>query len=251
MEAPEPELYDLARDPGETTNVAAEHPERADRMAVRIREIAAREHTADSIELDAAARDALESLGYATTRTSVDESLPDPKRMIGIMRLIERAQAFMAAGQWQAALVPLRGALGRDPNNKDVHRSLGLVYAASGRDPQAIDSYLRCLELPPHVNDRIPRFEVASAYLRIRRYEEAAKHLERILEVDPDDADVWYNLGVAREPADRAAARAAWQRSLEPAARGGRRAVAQDELLSGGGKLHPSAEVPGAVAQQR
>ncbi|MGH2571177.1 MAG: tetratricopeptide repeat protein, partial [bacterium] len=118
--------------------------------------------------------------------------------------------------EWDAALAALRGALARDPRNKDVHQMLGVAYAAKGRHAEAVDSFLRCLELPPHANDRVPRFELASAYLRLGKSSQAAEHLERVLETDPDDASAWYNLGVARDRGgDPAGAEAAWRRSLE------------------------------------
>jgi Flp pilus assembly protein TadD len=216
VEAPEPELYDLARDPGETRNLAAEHPERLERMAAELREITARERTSDSIELDPAARAALESLGYATARQTPGDALPDPKRMIGIIQLLESAQTLMFQGQASAALTPLRAALGRDPRNKDVHQMFGLAYSALGRDAEAADSFLRCLDLPPHTNDRTPRAELASAYIRLGKYAEAVAHLEQVLEIDSSDANSWYNLGVARDRSgDADGARSAWHRSLE------------------------------------
>jgi Tfp pilus assembly protein PilF len=136
--------------------------------------------------------------------------------MVATASLLEQAQALMARGAWQEALAPLRGALQRDPRNKDVHQMLGLLHAARGSDAQAVDSYLRCLELPPHANDRIPRFELASAYLRLGKGAEAAAHLERVLETDPDDASAWYNLGVARERGgDPEGAGRAFHRALE------------------------------------
>jgi len=216
VEAPEAELYDLAGDPGETRNVAPDHPERVERMAEEVRRITSRERASDSIELDPDARRALESLGYATGRREESGELPDPKRMVGVVHLLERAQALMSQGQWDASLAPLRAALARDPRNKDVHQLFGIAHAAAGRDAEAADSYLRCLELPPHTNDRVPRFELASAYLRLGKNAEAALQLERVLETDPDDADAWYNLGVAKErEGDAAGAGVAWRRSVE------------------------------------
>jgi tetratricopeptide (TPR) repeat protein len=228
VEAPERELYDLARDPGEVRNVAADHPEQAERMAEELREVAARERPLDAIELAPAERQALESLGYATSQAERAGRHPDPKRMIVTANLLEQAQALMSRGDWDAALLPLRGALARDPRNKDLHQMLGIVHAAKGRHAQAADSFLRCLELPPHANDRVPRFELAKAYLRLGKSAEAAAHLESVLETDPDDASAWYNLGVARDRGgDRAGAEAAWRRALEldPAS-----AVAQEAL---------------------
>jgi arylsulfatase A-like enzyme/predicted negative regulator of RcsB-dependent stress response len=215
VDAPDPELYDLFRDPGETENLADEFPERAERLAETLRDISSRERVSESIELDPAAREALESLGYATTRSEASEARPDPKRMVGVLRLMETAQVLMAEGRWDEALTPLRSLVGRDPRNKGAYQMLGVVHARAGRDPQAADSFLRCLELSPHANDRIPRFELASTYLRMGKNAEAIIHLKKVLDDDPNDADVWYNLGVAQSRrGDAASARSAWEKAL-------------------------------------
>ena len=45
---------------------------------------------------------------------------------------------------------------------------------------------------------------------------EAARQLEQLVAHDPDDADSWYQLGVARERGgDRDAAETAWRRVVE------------------------------------
>jgi tetratricopeptide (TPR) repeat protein len=198
VDAPDPELYDLFRDPGETENLADELPERADRLAEILREVSSRERVSETIELDPAAREALASLGYATTRSESNDVRPDPKRMMGVLRFLETAQVSMAEGRWDEALISLRSVVGRDPRNKDAYQMLGVVHARAGRDPPAADAFLRCLELSPHANDRIPRFELAMAYLRMGKNAEAIIHLKKVLDDDPNDADVWYNLGVAQ-----------------------------------------------------
>jgi arylsulfatase A-like enzyme/Tfp pilus assembly protein PilF len=216
VEGPEPELYRLDVDPGETRNVAAEHPERAALMAGWIREIASRGRSAAAAPLEGGSREALESLGYVTRQAAPRPDSPDPKRMIGVQRLLETAQGMISAGRWEEALQPLRSALARDPRNKDLHQTMGLVQGALGRHPEAADSFLMCLELPPHVNDRIPRFELARSYLQMGRPARAVSELEILLAQFPDDAASWYNLGVARDrQGDRRGAEEAWERALE------------------------------------
>jgi tetratricopeptide (TPR) repeat protein len=93
---------------------------------------------------------------------------------------------------------------------------LGLAYAALGRHREAVEELVRCLEIPPHANDRIPRFELAAAYLRIQRPADAIRELEKILDIDPKDAATWYNLGLARVMAgDVESAKRAWSTALE------------------------------------
>jgi tetratricopeptide (TPR) repeat protein len=135
--------------------------------------------------------------------------------MVVVQRHLESAQALIAAGRWNEALAPLSAALRRDPRNKDVHQTLGIVHAALGDHARAIDAFRACLDLPPHRNDRVPRFELASAYVRLGKPDRAIEHLEWILEREPDDLETWFNLGVARQAQGRPTeARSAWERVL-------------------------------------
>ncbi len=215
VEAPHPELYDLAADPGERRNLIDEHPYVADELAEHLDEIGAERGLEQSADLDPEARAALESLGYVTTDEEALPDAPDPKRMIRIQQMLEQAQARLSAGQPEGSLSLLRAALARNPDNKDVHQMLGLVHSAMGRHAEAVDSFRKCLSLPPHRNDRIPRFELASALLRLGRPGEAAEELETLVAGPDADASTWHNLGVARDRlGDREGARSAWGEAL-------------------------------------
>jgi tetratricopeptide (TPR) repeat protein len=214
IEAPEPELYDLARDPGERDNVIDAEPDRASELAARLAVRAADTRETETAPLDEESRRALEALGYVTA-PGTREDLPDPKRMLGVVQALEQVQALIGAGRPDAALPLLRRALALDPRNKDVHQTFGIVYTALGMHAEAAGSFRRALELPPHRNDRIPRFELASSLLRIGEASEAASELERIVADEPDDADAWYNLGVARQQGgDAPGANQAYRRAL-------------------------------------
>ncbi len=220
--APEPELFDTKLDPGEQDNVAARNPEIVASLGAATRAIAAAEVASSPLTADDESREALEALGYVVGQSgsessSVDESgLPDPKRMVAIQSLLESGYGLLCAGRAEEALTPLRSAIARDPRNKEGHQMLGLAYAALNRHREAVEVLVRCLELPPHANDRIPRFELASSYLRIERPQDAARELEKILDIDPKDAPTWYNLGLARVMAgDIPAAKRAWKAAIE------------------------------------
>jgi arylsulfatase A-like enzyme len=198
VEAPQPELYDLAVDPGETQNRIGDEPERAAQLAEALARRTEGAREASAGPLDEEARAALESLGYVTGGgEDLRTDLPDPKDMVTILRLLERAQAAISAGRPDLALNTLRQARSRDPANKDVYLTFGIAYTALGSHAEAADAFRRSLELPPHRNDRVPRFELASALFRLGKPAEAAEHLRIIVEAEPDDADAWYNLGLA------------------------------------------------------
>ena len=172
-----------------------------------------------SVPLDDAARAALESLGYVAGDGAAagdgGADLPDPKRMIVVQNDIAAAQGLLSEDRPDAALALLRRALARDPGNKAIHFTMGMASARLGRHEAAVDSYLRCLELPPHRNDRVPRFELASSYLLLGEHDKAVPQLEAVLETSPEDEDAWYHLGLAHSGAGRPEqAREAWDRAL-------------------------------------
>ena len=216
IEAPEPELYDLENDPGERDNVAPDHPDVTSSFAATLDSLASAHPATAPAALDPTAREALAALGYLSDQGSVRTDAPDPKRMVAVEALISRAQSMMSSGNLDAAAVTLGQAIARDPRNKELHQIFGQLHVAAGRDGMAVDSYRKALELPPHVGDRVARFELACAYLRLGKPGEAVAPLEAVLREDPEDAPTWYNLGVAREALgqlDRA--REAWRKSLE------------------------------------
>ena len=218
IDAPEPELFDLESDSGEKVNVASANPDIVRDLQAKSRTMISTDTEAPRVDLDAESKEALESLGYTSSmkEPATTENLPDPKRMIAILPLLDRAHGFLAAGRWQEALGPLRAAVARDPANKEIHQMLGTTFARLGRHPEAINSYLKCLDLPPHENDRIYRFELAVSYLEMGRMEEAIPHLEKILDEDPKDPVTWYNLGVARDRrGNPEGARRAWEMALK------------------------------------
>ncbi|MBZ0268608.1 sulfatase-like hydrolase/transferase, partial [bacterium] len=216
IEAPTPELYDLENDPGETRNVEEEHPERAAELAELLESIAA-DVAAQSMELDDASREALESLGYITTIVDVgDSDRPDPKDMVRVNELVMLATRASAGGQFVQARQYVARALDLDPDNKELHRTMGVVLSAEGRYEAAVGWLLRCLELPPDTGDAHPHAQLGICYLRLDRPDEARRHLEKALELEPDRAPTWSNLGLARRrQGDEAGAREAWRRALE------------------------------------
>lgn len=88
IDAPRPELYDLATDPGELRNVHASHATVASAMRDRLRSYdSQQEHTSHSSgEMDQAMLDRIASLGYvgniAAPKRTLPSSQPDPKDRI-------------------------------------------------------------------------------------------------------------------------------------------------------------------------
>jgi arylsulfatase A-like enzyme len=215
VEAPQPELYDLARDPGETTNVLDDHPERAAELAALVAEHA-QGGIETTAELDAASREALESLGYVTSVADAHGDFRDPKEMIRVNELLMRATRLSGEGNPRGARSLLARAIRLDPDNKWLHRTMGAVLVTEERWGAATESFLRCLALPPDSGDPYPHAQLGLCFLRLGNAADAKRHLDRAVELDAGNAQAWAMRGYARRAlGDEDGARSDWRRALE------------------------------------
>ena len=110
------------------------------------------------------------------------ESAPDlPAGFVGL------GQALMQAGDFPAALVPLKRALQLDPELAGAHQLLGFALLAAGYAKESI----------PHLEKVQALDALGVAQLKIGKYAEAAANLEAALAKRPGDVDLMYYLGRA------------------------------------------------------
>jgi arylsulfatase A-like enzyme len=114
VRAPRPELYDLAADPGETRDLAAERPELVSELDAELsRRLAAGAAPLLPSGIDAAARAELRELGYVAGDPAIaPEDLGrvggmDPKDARGILDGLAQAQIAIHEGRLEAALAQL------------------------------------------------------------------------------------------------------------------------------------------------
>ncbi len=142
--APASELYDLAADPGETRNLAAERPEVARRLRrqllerVRAATRAPSPLSPEPADDEAAAR--LRSLGYLSgggRRPSRHDSGVDPKSRIALWNRIQLATARFGRGEHAAAAAELEEILAAEPAMPLLYDYLGAAYVRLERWSQA------------------------------------------------------------------------------------------------------------------
>ncbi len=225
--APRPELYDLARDPGETRDLAAAEPARARALRAALEKVlrAERERatTAETgttaAALSAETLQKLGALGYVSpgAATGTVAQGADPKDKIeafstlnGLMRdglTLLRGKRFAESA---AKLSALRAAGG---DSFQVHFYLGRALAGQGRTRDAEASFARTIERMPSFADA----HLALADLRLARKDTqgALAALAAGQQALPADAalvdregQVWLQLG------DRDRALAAWRRVM-------------------------------------
>jgi choline-sulfatase len=221
IEAPEPELYDLAADPGETRNILA--GERRVYAALR-RDLAPyRTELAPPAPADAETAAKLASLGYlggGAARAAGPR--PDPKTERPVMQAIETALDRMAAGDYAAAAPVLARALAANPQMADAWDLLARCYAKLGRNGDAAQAFEREMKLAggsPEI-----ALPTAAALLAAGRLDAAREHAELAMKANPQAAyDLLIRVAAARKDEAGALAlmrRAVAENAASPAVRG-------------------------------
>lgn len=192
VRAPRPELYDLSTDPHESRNLAGERPAEAARLAGTWRELfredlRSRPERAGSDAETSERLSRLASLGYVTAPArppAGQQTLPDPKDVIGTLDDINAARRLLHVGESRAAAALLEVLVDKTPGNLTA---LGLLGAA---------------------------------YLKAQQPHRALPPLRRAAALAPHDADIQFNLGLALLGGkDLAGAEEAWRTALALAPR--------------------------------
>jgi tetratricopeptide (TPR) repeat protein len=204
IDAPKPELYDLKKDPGETSNLYAQKKAVGDEMRAKlttlIQQYGTGQELAQKTGLDPALMERLKSLGYAgfsggATPTVTDRSLPDPKDRVRVYELISDAIADSQHGDYPSSTEKLNAALKTEPDSVPVHYLLGLNYYRTREFPKAVEQLQRVLQLSPDY--ALAVFQLGLAYARVGDFDRAIETLKHALELDPTNFSAAYNLGAA------------------------------------------------------
>lgn len=167
IQAPRPELYDVAADPGELHNLYAEKRSLALASQEKLATLRARfrsDHPLGGTALDPEAVARLSSLGYvavSSQHSDAPDSGADPKDRIADFEEYGRAIVLGASGRTDESNALLEHLLARYPELVDVRMTLGL-------------------------NDQ-----------RLRRQEDAAREFRQILKADPLNVQAHYDLGLS------------------------------------------------------
>ena len=195
VEAPQPELFDLAADPGEGENVVRSRRADFDRLRRDLELLRERLETdsgaAAPADLDEETLARLQALGYLAGGGGVsvaDEHArerADPKEKIDLHRLVMAAQSALGAGDEALARRRLEAAVAEDPELLDAHQMLGSLDSQAGDHEAAITRFSTALALDPEHAASL--FGLAAAYRKLGRLDEALLGFERLLALAPRD----------------------------------------------------------------
>ena len=185
-----PQFFDLARDPQEEQDLAAERPGALARYRERLAEVHARPvlEAASDASLDPALRDGLRGLGYAAlggAATNVPDPFtysdrPSPHSRAAEQRAFQRAMSLLTSGQ-----------------PAEAERMFAEIVQANPLHVQALE-------------------RLALARMRQNRHVEAIAPLESVVAAGPAHAETWAYLGACKIVAGREAeALSALRRAVE------------------------------------
>ena len=204
IDAPRPELYDLAKDPGELKNLIADKKAVAEEMRSQlqglIRENSAGKELADKTGLDPALMERLKALGYAgfSGGGSPDDArsaAPDPKDRIATYELISDAIADSQHRRFADSIVKLKEVLKVEPQSVPAHYLQGLNYYRSRMYPEAVEELQKTVQLSPDY--ALAVFNLGMAQAHAGQIDAAIVTLQRTLQLDSTNFEAAYNLGVA------------------------------------------------------
>jgi tetratricopeptide (TPR) repeat protein len=266
IDLPIPELYDLASDPNESTNLAPQAHDRMLAMTGLLRgfDTAAPHRPGQE---SAQAREALRSLGYVSGSAPAREvytEADDPKRLVEVDQALHQATAAFQRGSRDEGIRLLEGVIAKRPDTADAYITLSHHYWEGGRPQQAIDTLERGLRNDAPDRDLrvrlgvylaesgadpsraiallegLPHEDVEAlnslgiAYGAAGRYDDAIRTFNKVLVLDATNALAYQNLAsmTLREAlgmSDRTAALAKMQAAEAHA----RKALAADARLAG------------------
>jgi superkiller protein 3 len=195
IEAPQPELYDLAADPAETRNVLA--GERRVYAALKADLQPLETPLAAPAPADAETAAKLASLGYLGGVAHGSGPRPDPKTQQPTMQAIETALDRMSARRYAEAVPVLERALAQSPGMADAWTLLAKSYSEVGRSREAADAYERAMKLAGGSPELA--LPTAAALLAAGRFDAAREHAELAVAASPGPAyDLLVRIAAAR-----------------------------------------------------
>ena len=207
IDAPRPELYDVDRDPQESTNLFAERQALGERMMAQLRSLEDRfnKTTAElpAADVDPEARERLAALGYVgsfvASASDPRTGRADPKDKIGLFNKLGEAQEQSRDAEpndraaFTRVVALLEEVVREDPQVIDAWFMLGTQHLRRGDAAKAVEYFQRTLRLKPDYDLAV--INLANAYRRMGNVEAALAGFEHYLKIDPKDAFVRYQMG--------------------------------------------------------
>lgn len=228
IDAPRPELYDLDRDPHETTNLFGQRATVGDAMLAQLRSLEQRFNKTTAAlpagDVDPEARERLAALGYVgsfvASASDPRTGRADPKDKIGLFNKLGTATDLSRedeggdARAFDTIITLLNDVVREDPAVIDAWFMMGTQHLRHGDPAKAVEYLKRTLSLKADYDLAV--FNLAQAYRRLGDDDAALAGFEHYLTLDPTDPFVRYQMGeIWLDRGDLPKAEALFRRALE------------------------------------
>jgi arylsulfatase A-like enzyme/Flp pilus assembly protein TadD len=203
IQAPRPELYDVAADPAERTNVLQQERRAYTAMRGALQPLIREAEAPAAIDSEEAAK--LAALGYlgAGAQTAPGEALPDPKDSIGALADVRHAFTLARRDETEAALALTEKVLAGNPRMLDLWDLKARLLGVQRRQREAVEAAKEGLRLAPTASHLA--LLIATLALEIGDADEAERHAELAMRIEPARAhDLLARVWIERGELDRA-----------------------------------------------
>jgi choline-sulfatase len=198
--APKPELYDLSKDPGETTNRIEELPEVSRVLRAELEPMASA--PASPQNPDRETLEKLRSLGYVLSgglEAGSEGELPDPKDRLEIYRVLNDP-AIQSLGPKDGAAIEkalgdLKDVLAREPRIPRTYSLYGELLIEAGRSSEAAEVFQSFAALDPTSFDA--HYGLGVALQNLGREAAAIEAFSKAVEIDPKNTKSYLRLSEA------------------------------------------------------
>jgi arylsulfatase A-like enzyme/Tfp pilus assembly protein PilF len=200
VRAPHPELYDLSQDPGEKTNIAANHSAEVREMEGRLKTLTGGDQVekVQTTMVDPRTMKQLQSLGYLGGASGREYALGgkgvDPKDRTAVLKLLYLAVSPDSGTTLPKRIPLLEEALRQDPADATIYFHLGDAYQQAGRAADAMKLYQN------GIRNGLANAWLYSrlAYLYVRQGDpnQAISLYEKAAQLNPSDSDSLNDLGM-------------------------------------------------------
>lgn len=199
--APDLELYDLAADPEEQTNLVDMNPQETRRLVSLaenfMEETGRGAYDLDYRHMDEEARQKLAALGYIgsfTDSSSLEgRRLGDPKEKIVVFNRLSEAREMGLTGEVDRGIAILDEIIADDPDVIDAYFTKGNLYFKAEEFDKALASFFLALEKKP--DNAFTIINIANCYIMKGDFGEAEKFLVSIKDTVPPDSQINLILG--------------------------------------------------------
>jgi arylsulfatase A-like enzyme/Tfp pilus assembly protein PilF len=246
VDAPEPELFDLASDAAEARNVAGVRRDMAEALRRPLAALIATKAPDAALQRTGDAAERLRALGYLGGAAPARPSGRDPKSGLALLMRLERglaearsnpdiaiaalgevlreephmplalryrAVALQSAGRYDAAVADLRALEKEAPLPMEDLVLLAETLRLAGRAPEALEACDQAVRLAPSTPE--PQLFRGRVLRALGRPSDAASAFESVLHLEPGQPEALRGLGeLALERGDAGAAAATYEKLL-------------------------------------